>query len=54
MHYAKIDFFNIVIISVVTLRFASSAILIANILETTPARKPKFFAKVIEAKRSLK
>ena len=30
-----------------TLRFVANAFLIANILETTPARKPKFFAKVI-------
>ena len=30
--------------------FVANVFLLANILEATPARKPKFFAKVIEAK----
>ena len=38
MHYAK-------------LIFDSNAFSIANILETAPARKPKFFTKVVGAKR---
>ena len=53
MHNAKIDFL-IVFTSVITLRFVASAFLITNILETTPVRKSKFFAKVIGPKRSSK
>ena len=55
----KIDFL-IVIISIITLRlqqacnktlrFVASAFLITYILETTPARMPKFFAKLKELK----
>ena len=45
MHYAKIDYL-IVIISIITLRFVASTFLIANILEITPARKPKLLQKL--------
>ena len=45
MHYAKIAYL-IVIISITTLRFVATAFLITNILETTPARKPKLLQKL--------
>ena len=49
MHYAKFDHL-ILTISIVTLRFVASTFLIANILETTPARKPKLLQKLKELK----
>ena len=49
MHYAKIDYL-IVILSIITLWFVASTFLIANILETTPARKPKLLQKLKERK----
>ena len=45
MHYAKIDFL-IVTISIITLRFVASTVLIANILETKPASEPKLLQKL--------
>ena len=44
MHYAKIDY--LIVISIITLRFVASTFLIANILEITPARKPKLLQKL--------
>ena len=45
MHDAKIDYLA-VITSIITLWFVASAFLIANISETTPARKPKVLQKL--------